>query len=50
MKTNRQFKNNNLRDCPERKRFLQKACFGVKRMRFSRKLFRSLPLDEIYGI
>jgi hypothetical protein len=43
------FKENNLRAWPERKRILQKACFGVKRMRFSRKLRQSVPLDEIYG-
>jgi hypothetical protein len=43
------FKENNLRACPEGKRILQKACFGVKRMRFSRKLRRSVPLDKVYG-
>jgi hypothetical protein len=41
------FKENNLRACAERKRNLQKACFGVKWMRFSRKLRQSVPLDEI---
>jgi hypothetical protein len=43
------FKENNLRARPERKRILQKACFSVKRMRFSKKLRQSVPLDEIYG-
>jgi hypothetical protein len=37
-----------LRACPERKRILQKACFGVKRMWFSRKLRQSMPLDKGY--
>ena len=26
----------------------REACFGIKRMRFSRKLRQSLPMDEIF--
>jgi hypothetical protein len=44
------FKENNLRACPKRMGVLQKACFGVKWMPFSRKLRNIRNMDAFVGI